>query len=140
MADEIQSDVNKIAAAPSFANLPGDNVIAVEIARLQNDLKLSGVKDQSLSVKHTSTYTTFFNSTIAELGLDSQAAQKSLANNTLILQEFLNRREEISGVNLDEELTHMIEVQKSYNAAARFVTVTDEMLETIILRMGIVGR
>ncbi len=140
VADEIQSDVNKIAAAPSFANLPGDNVIAVEIARLQNDLKLSGVKDQSLSVKHTSTYTTFFNSTIAELGLDSQAAQKSLANNTLILQEFLNRREEISGVNLDEELTHMIEVQKSYNAAARFVTVTDEMLETIILRMGIVGR
>jgi len=30
--------------------------------------------------------------------------------------------------------------QKSYNAAARYMTVLDEMLEQIVMRLGIVGR
>ena len=41
---------------------------------------------------------------------------------------------------LDEEMADMVRFQKSYNAAARMVTTVDEMLDTIINRMGLVGR
>ena len=41
---------------------------------------------------------------------------------------------------MDEEMSDMVRFQKSYNAAARMVTTLDEMLETIISGMGVVGR
>ena len=50
------------------------------------------------------------------------------------------RRDGVSGVNLDEEMSDMVRFQKSYNAAARMITTLDEMLETIIPGMGVVGR
>ncbi|WP_277674602.1 flagellar basal body rod C-terminal domain-containing protein, partial [Piscibacillus halophilus] len=45
-----------------------------------------------------------------------------------------------SGVSLDEEMANMIKFQHAYNAAARSLTVVDEMLDRVINQMGIVGR
>ena len=68
---------------------------------------------------------------------------------------YLNRRKDTSDINLlsidmyrasimdvdsDEEAMNLMKFQKSYNAAIRFMTTLDEMLEMIINRMGIVGR
>jgi flagellar hook-associated protein 1 FlgK len=58
----------------------------------------------------------------------------------LVADDFLDRRDEISGVNRDEETANMLIFQKSYNAAARLMTTLDEMIDVIINRMGIVGR
>ncbi|HLO02406.1 MAG TPA: flagellar basal body rod C-terminal domain-containing protein, partial [Symbiobacteriaceae bacterium] len=44
------------------------------------------------------------------------------------------------GVSIDEEMTKMIQYQQSYNAAARVMTAVDEMLDTLINRVGLVGR
>ncbi|MBO8142820.1 MAG: flagellar hook-associated protein FlgK, partial [Firmicutes bacterium] len=57
------------------------------------------------------------------------------------LVDHLNaRRESVSGVSLDEEMVDMVRFQQAYAAAARLVTTMDEALETIINRMGLVGR
>ena len=37
-----------------------------------------------------------------------------------------------SGVNVDEEMTSMLQFQRSYQAAARVVTTVDEILDTLI--------
>ena len=39
-------------------------------------------------------------------------------------------------VSTDEELTNLIKFQHSYNAASRYITVIDEMIEHIIERLG----
>ena len=57
-----------------------------------------------------------------------------------MLEAAETRRAATSGVSLDEEMSDMVRFQKSYNAAARMVTTVDEMLDTIISRMGLVGR
>lgn len=49
-------------------------------------------------------------------------------------------RDAVSGVNLDEELTNLIESQRAYESAARLITTIDEMLDTLINRTGLVGR
>jgi flagellar hook-associated protein 1 FlgK len=41
---------------------------------------------------------------------------------------------------MDEEGADMMTYQSHYNAAARYMTVLDEALETIINGMGTVGR
>lgn len=45
-----------------------------------------------------------------------------------------------SGVNLDEEMTNLLQFQRAYQAAARVVTTVDEILDTLVNRTGTVGR
>ena len=54
-----------------------------------------------------------------------------------VLQESVEQnRLSISSVSLDEEMTDMIKFQHAYNAAARILTLVDEMLDKIINGMG----
>lgn len=47
-----------------------------------------------------------------------------------------NKRQEVVGVNSDEELTNMIKYQNAYNASSRFINVVSEMLEHLIMQLG----
>jgi flagellar hook-associated protein 1 FlgK len=44
-------------------------------------------------------------------------------------------RQSVAGVNMDEELANMIKYQHGYQAAARFVTTVNSMLD-ILMRLG----
>lgn len=57
-----------------------------------------------------------------------------------ILAELEAARSSISGVNLDEELTMLLQFQRAYEASARVLTSVDEMLDVLINRTGLVGR
>ena len=45
-----------------------------------------------------------------------------------------------SGVNLDEEMTNLLQYQRAYQAAARLITTVDEIFDTLVNRTGTVGR
>lgn len=67
------------------------------------------------------------------------------ATSRATLQESITRaadadRKSVSGVNIDEEMTQLIQSQRAYEASARLMTTIDEMLDVIINRTGIVGR
>jgi flagellar hook-associated protein 1 len=77
---------------------------------------------------------------IGKLGVDGQQAERLKNNSEVLRQSVEERRQSVSSVSLDEEMTNMIKYQHAYNAAARQITVIDEMLDKIINGMGIVGR
>ena len=41
---------------------------------------------------------------------------------------------------MDEEMTNMMKYQYAYNASAKMINNIDTMLDTIISKMGLVGR
>jgi flagellar hook-associated protein 1 FlgK len=45
-----------------------------------------------------------------------------------------------SGVNIDEEMTNLLQFQRAYQASARLITTVDEMFDTLVNRTGTVGR
>ena len=47
-----------------------------------------------------------------------------------------NQRQQVLGTSSDEELTHMIKFQQAFNAASRYITVIDEMLEHVVTALG----
>ena len=73
---------------------------------------------------------------VSTLGAESQSATRSTANFEATLQATENRRQSVSGVSLDEEMANLVKFQHSYSAAARLITVADQMLDTIINRMA----
>jgi flagellar hook-associated protein 1 FlgK len=45
-----------------------------------------------------------------------------------------------SGVNIDEEMTNLLQYQRAYQASARLITTVDEIFDTLVNRTGLVGR
>ncbi len=86
------------------------------------------------------TFNDYIDAVVSDLGVEAQEADRMVENQELLVDELENRREAVSGVSMDEEMTNMIQYQHAYNAASRMVTTLDESLDTIINQMGIVGR
>jgi flagellar hook-associated protein 1 FlgK len=55
-----------------------------------------------------------------------------LADQKTISQFVRNQRDSISGVSIDEEMTNLIMYQNAFQASAKLISMTDEMLATII--------
>ncbi len=108
----------------------GNGEIALELA----SLRYNPTRDRGITLADQ------FNSIISSLGVKSQEAQIMLDNEDVLVNHLKNLRESVSGVSLDEEMADMIRFQHSYSAAARIMTVMDEALDTIINRLGMVGR
>jgi flagellar hook-associated protein 1 FlgK len=117
------SDYQKIAAAGSDITLPGDNTIALSIAQLS---------DNTIADLGNSTFMSFYSGLVSDVGSMNKAASDSLKFDNNLLSEMNNMRESISGVSLDEEATNLIRFQRLFEAGARLITVTDELLQTIL--------
>ena len=64
---------------------------------------------------------------------------RAQATAQVLTDNLKDRRESVSGVSLDEEMTNIIRFQRAYQASARAMSTTDEMLDTLINRAGRVG-
>jgi flagellar hook-associated protein 1 FlgK len=131
VSPEISSDIGSIAAgfgnngAPAAA---GDGSAALAIAALRT---------QPVMVGSLRTFDDHFAEAVAHVGLSGEQAHQAMETHARIGKQLRDLRQSISGVNMDEELANMIKFQHGYEAAAKFVTHIDQMLDTIINRMGV---
>lgn len=129
---EVANNTNRINA--SRVNIlgelkDGDNQTAREIAKLASTL----VKIETIWNKSTSqTLGEYFGGLVTKVGADTSGVRFTAASETAIAQDLYDRQEEISGVNLDEEMSNLIKFQASYKAAAKLITTADEMLQTLL--------
>jgi flagellar hook-associated protein 1 FlgK len=122
-----------IAAAqynPASPTIPGDGSNALAMARLENAL---------LMQSNTASINSFYRSQIAALGQQTSQAILMTQNQQLLVEHLESQQEAIAGVSLDEETVNMLQYQQTYQAAARVMTTVDEMIDTIVNRMGRVG-
>jgi flagellar hook-associated protein 1 FlgK len=128
----ILGSTDKIAASATAAGLPGGADAAIGLAQLQYVVQTIGTT--------TTTLDGFYGQFVGKIGVDADQASRLQQVQSGVLDAAQSRRDGVSGVNMDEEMTDMVRFQKSYNAAARMITTLDQMLETIITGMGVVGR
>jgi flagellar hook-associated protein 1 FlgK len=95
----------------------------------------SALKQDSKMIGHHLNPEEFYNALISKLGTQSRAAEDAAQNQKDNIV-FLNKmRQSIMGVNLDEEMSNMVQFQHSYNAAAKMLQTQNEMLD-VILKLG----
>lgn len=110
-------------AAAQLANSPGDGTNATQIFQLQT------ATQSSLG---GATPDTYFAATISALGGQTAEAQNQQNLTGSLLQQSQTQQQSVSGVNLDEETAKMVQFQNIYSAAAKFISVTNDMLQTLI--------
>ncbi|WP_275423900.1 flagellar hook-associated protein FlgK [Virgisporangium aurantiacum] len=72
---------------------------------------------------------------VVDLGVQTQAANRRVDIQTGIVGDVDAQRAGESGVNIDEEMTNLVQFERGYQAAAKVITTIDEMLDTLINRM-----
>jgi flagellar hook-associated protein 1 FlgK len=72
---------------------------------------------------------------VVDLGAHSQSAQRRAEIQAATVMEVDAQRLSQSGVNLDEEMSNLVQFERSYQAAAKVISTIDEMLDVLINRM-----
>jgi flagellar hook-associated protein 1 FlgK len=83
-----------------------------------------------------STFDDYFADSVGRMGLLGEQSRDALATENIVMKNLHDLRQSISGVNVDEELQNMIRYQHGYNAAARFISTVNSMLDTL-MRLGV---
>lgn len=118
------------ASASNVKATAGIHAGANEIA-----LNIGGLRANGLNELDGMSATAFYQELIGAIGARVSEASQQRDTSQLLVQQLEQRRQAASGVNLDEETTDMLLFQKGYQAAARYIEVIDELLDTIINRL-----
>ncbi|WP_373230869.1 flagellar hook-associated protein FlgK [Cohnella sp.] len=135
---DIEADASNIASSmrtymdgTTEKVVVGNKDLAMLIAQF-NETKINFASVSPSASTSLGTVNDFFRSLVGQLGIQSQEAQRQADNSKIVIDQVESRRQSVSGVSLDEEMTNMIKYQHAYNAAARFMTTIDECLDKII--------
>jgi flagellar hook-associated protein 1 FlgK len=140
----VRSDIMQRPARLSLAQLdlsassvPGDIVLgnsdntgALALAAIGNALfnfdARGGISSSTMSLND---YVSQISGLQSDLATNAADESTNLAN---IQQEVTARKNNVEGVNLDEELSNMMIYQQAYNASARIMTVVQQMFDTLM--------
>ena len=99
----------------------GNNSIALSMAELKDENILNG---KSLAENYSEYVSTIAN----EIKLQAQNAESY----AMVLNQLEQTKMQYSGVSTDEEMVNVMKYQRSYDAAAKLITVADELIETLL--------
>ena len=130
-------------AAATGANLPGDNSNALLMvndawngypssATSYNYYSISTNQSVQITSSTSATFDQMLTGFVAQLGIDSAAANSNQTTADALSQQSSNLRQSVSGVDLNEQAAQMVEFQNVYSAAAKFISIFDQMLQTAI--------
>jgi len=74
----------------------------------------------------------FYQKTISDMAINKNYFDSRMRSQQELTNFIEGEKLAVSEVSIDEEMINMVQYQQSYNAAAKVITVTDEMMDTLI--------
>lgn len=105
----------------------GDNRNALALEDLQNLKQL---------VNNSATFMDVYGQLVGRVGAETREADMNSQTQHALLNQAIQRREEISGVNLDEEAANLVRYQQAYQAAAQVISISNSTFQTLIAAVG----
>ncbi|WP_407371275.1 flagellar hook-associated protein FlgK [Carnobacterium sp.] len=145
---EILNDVSKINAGKNIESVVGgDGTRAQAIAALQNTKLVypvdpTGIEYDSdtMTIKNQvggSTVSGAYNDSVTQMGIVKQQSDNMVDSQESLVSLLEARRDSVSGVSINEEVTNTIAYQSAFEANSRIISVVSEMLDTLINRTGV---
>ena len=116
------SDTSDIAAANSGGNV-GDN---------RNMLSLINLREANTLKGGTQSVYDIYNNAVSQVAVDTRSARANADTEQSLLQSVTDRRDGITGVNLEEEAANLIRYQQAYQAAAQIITTANDVFDTLL--------
>ncbi|MCP3914848.1 MAG: flagellar hook-associated protein FlgK [bacterium] len=111
--------------ASSGSGAKAGNQALLEILALQQD-EVEGLD---------ASFMDFYGNSIGRVGFEIDSVQNAVDVEQFLADSLTARKEQVSGVNVDEELVNLIQFEQSFTAASRFIqtinSITDEVMSLI---------
>src|SRR5690606_1014228 len=104
-------------------HLAGDN---------RNALAIVALREQGVAALSGFSLTQYWNRHVEDFAARLGQAKSAVAADTVVRENLEAQQQSVSGVNADEEAIDLIRYQRAYQASARFLTVVDELLQTLM--------
>lgn len=118
------------ATSPSAALTSGDQRGALALQNLETSLVAFNAAGELRGGNVT--LTQYVGRLLGNAGLMAQRAENFQEDNLALQQEVAQRNSDVSGVNLDEELSNLVIFQNAYNAAARILSSVQELYDSLL--------
>lgn len=103
----------------------GDNTAAIQIMNLQDQaLSVDGSPAASLHNR--------ISTLSSQYGLDVGLANQQIAYRQAEADSLTQQRDAVSGVNVDEELIAMMKFQRAYEASAKVISTSNQMMDSLM--------
>lgn len=122
-----------IPANPAYSyNATGSASFGDRIQQLSTELGASRSFDPLAGLGSSATLGGFATATAASLAEQRQSAVSDSNYRNIISDRAAAALSKETGVNLDEEMSHMLDLERSYQASARLLTAIDSLLGTLL--------
>ncbi len=115
------------AASPAAGPAPGDN---------SNALLLAGLQASPTMENGSTSFQGAYGQLIGQLGIQTRSAEITATAQAAIRTQAQESRDNLSGVNLDEEAADLIRFQQAYQAIAQVITVAETTFQTLLSAVG----
>ncbi|MDQ7055154.1 MAG: flagellar basal body rod C-terminal domain-containing protein [Persephonella sp.] len=95
------------------------------------DYRLTDTNNYNL-IKEKSFHEFYSSHMVAPVSSELSKIKNLTQDSTFMLEAIDQKIKEISSVNIDEELINLTKLQRAYEASAKVINVTDELLQTVL--------
>lgn len=97
-----------------------------------NILKLAQLQTANTMVNGTASYQGAYGQLISQVGTQTRELQVTSKAQTSMLAQVTKSQQSVSGVNLDEEAANLLKYQQAYQAAAKAMSIANNMFDTLL--------
>jgi len=130
--------INPIVAADPDRVAAASNTLPFAVGNGENALVLAGLATRALTSGplNNESLRDFWGGAASRLAVRVQSLDGDAESQDAFVRQFQSRREAISGVSLDDEMADLVKFQRAYQAAARIISMADELTGDLIASFG----
>jgi len=117
----VKDDPSKLAVGAG--HVEGSNGTALAIAALG---------DKALDSKNGQSIRDLWRNHVEEYAVRTAEANQEVEATTIVAESLANQKAAVSGVSVDEEAINLLQYQRAFQGSARFITVVDELMQTVL--------
>ena len=119
-----------------FVDTPGLHMGSGRLSQLTEKLNQSINFDGVSDLDPTSTIFDFASSSVAWLQEKRKIADNEYQYRETLYQRSSEAYSKVTGVNLDEEMTILLELERSYQTSSKLISVIDGMFQNLVSAVG----
>lgn len=124
--DALKKDPSKLAISAK-GDTPGNN---------DNGKLLAEIRDKKIFNGNTTGLENFYKGIVLEMATELNVAEDNAIVHSNVLTGIETQKQQLQGVNVDEEMTNLLQYQQSYTANAKMIKAVDDALSQLF---GVLG-
>jgi flagellar hook-associated protein 1 FlgK len=113
-------------------NTNSSSAYSKRIESIIDNLNQSRSYDSAAGVANTGSISDFAGASAGWLQAQRKSASETSNYNNILQQRAMDTLSKETGVNIDEEMTNMLQFERAYQASARLMTTIDQMFQTLL--------